>query len=183
MKLPRGMAAARAKWRWNGSQRPPFADAPPPDGESVWDYPRPPRMAPDHRRVTVSVDGRMLVDTSSSVRVLETASPPTFYLPPHVVADGVLQPVAGESWCEWKGRAAYFDVVLPARRITRSVWCYPDPFPEFAALAGWLAFYPAAFECRVDGERVQPQPGGVYGGWVTAELAGPWKGGPGTAHW
>lgn len=171
-------------WAYDGSRRPPFADTPGPGMESVWDYPRPPRLAPDPRRVLVRAGDTVIADSRRAVRVLETASPPTFYLPPDDVDPLRLTPAPGHSHCEWKGRASYWNV-LPehADPLHAVAWNYSHPAANFAALAGWFSFYPAQLHCEVDGERVRPQPGGFYGGWVTREIAGPMKGGPGTGDW
>lgn len=151
--------------------------------ESVWDYPRPPRVEPVARRVRVSLGGAGLVDTSQALRVLETAGAPTVYVPAGEVADGVLRPAAGTSFCEWKGTATYFDVVAGGRTAPRAAWTYERPSGPFAAIAGWISFYPALVECLLDDEPVEPQPGGFYGGWVTAEITGPIKGVPGSGGW
>jgi uncharacterized protein (DUF427 family) len=131
----------------------------------------------------VRVGDVLVAETTAAVRVLETASPPTVYLPPGDVRTERLAPGAGGSHCEWKGAARYWDVVLPDRRIVGAGWSYDAPFEEFASLAGYLSFYPALVECFVDDVRVQPQPGGFYGGWVTPEIVGPFKGEPGTSGW
>lgn len=173
---------ALAPWRWTGAHRPPFADVPGPGQVSVWDFPRPPVIAPEPRRVEVWHRGVLVARSDRAVRVLETAGAPTVYVPPaDVVAR--LETAPGASFCEWKGRAAYFDVVVDGGRASKVAWSYPAPVRAFAAIAGWVAFYPSELDCRLGGERVQPQPGGFYGGWVTAELAGPIKGGPGTHGW
>jgi uncharacterized protein (DUF427 family) len=114
------------------------------------------------------------------VRVLETASPPTFYIPPDDVERERLVPVRGRSHCEWKGEARYWALEPDGEPVA---WSYPDPYPEFAVIRDWLAFYPGRVECRVDGERVRPQPGRFYGGWITDELVGPFKGEPGSEGW
>jgi uncharacterized protein (DUF427 family) len=171
-------------WQYNGSQRPPNVDVPAAGQESVWDYPRPPRLAPDARHVVVRMGACILADTHRAVRVLETASPPTFYLPPEDIDQTLLVAEPGVSLCEWKGAANYWTVVLPdGQRMEAVGWSYPRPKPAFAAIAGWLSFYPARLDCEVDGERVRPQPGGFYGGWLTDEIVGPVKGDPGTGHW
>ncbi|MCW2615691.1 MAG: hypothetical protein JWN08_2685 [Frankiales bacterium] len=122
--------------------------------------------------------------TTRAWRVLETSHPPSWYLPREDWLDGSLEPAAGSSLCEWKGVAAYLDVVGGGRRASRSAWTYPSPVREFAALAGAVAVYPAAVDaCTVDGEVVRPQEGGFYGGWVTGDVVGPFKGAPGTSHW
>lgn len=171
-------------WTWTGQQRPPFADLPEAGQESVWDYPRPPRLELDHRQVAVYVGKRVLADTRRAIRVLETASPPTFYLPPEDIDHDLLRTATGGSACEWKGRARYWSVRLPDGDVLAAVgWSYPEPPEKFAAIAGWLSFYPGRLHCEVDGERVRSQPGGFYGGWMTHEIAGPVKGLPGTGHW
>ena len=168
-------------WTNTGDQRPPFAVEPGPGQESVWDYPRPPRIDPDRRRVVVGEVDDPLAETTGAVRILETASPPTFYLPPDDVRVGRLVGADGRSFCEWKGEARYWAFSeAPGDPVG---WTYPTPLPEFAAIAGWFAFYPGRVECRVDGEVVRPQAGGFYGGWVTDEIVGPHKGEPGTGGW
>ena len=115
--------------------------------------------------------------------MLETAGAPTIYLPIEAVADDALQPAQGGSFCEWKGAASYFDVVAGGATAERAAWHYPDPSPAFAELRGLVSFYPALVDCLLDDEPVEPQPGGFYGGWVTAEITGPIKGGPGSGGW
>jgi len=168
-------------WQYTGRERPPFAVEPGPEQESVWDYPRPPAVLADEREVIVVAGGERIARSRRALRVLETASPPTFYLPSEDVTPGALVPCRGASRCEWKGAARYF--ALAADPGTPVAWDYPEPNDAYAALAGHLAFYPARVACFVDGVAVQPQAGGFYGGWVTPELAGPWKGEPGTGHW
>ena len=171
---------ARAKWRYRGDGRPPFAHVPGDRQESVWDYPRPPRMLGDARRVHVAAAGRAVAESTAAVRVLETASPPTFYLPPGDVDRHLLRQTSRRTLCEWKGLASEYDVAdMPG-----AAWTYVETFPEFAALAGYFAFYPGKVDCTVDGEPVRPQPGGYYGGWITDEIIGPFKtGDPVTAGW
>lgn len=152
--------------------------------ESVWDYPRPPRLEPSDEHVVVTHRGVVLADTTSTFRVLETSHPPTYYLPRSSFADGVLRPGAGTSWCEWKGQATYFDLVVGEEVLQAVAWTYPSPTGGFDALADHVAFYPGRVDrCTVDGEVVEPQPGGFYGGWITSRVTGPFKGGPGTAGW
>ncbi|MGZ8993109.1 MAG: DUF427 domain-containing protein [Burkholderiaceae bacterium] len=186
-RLPEGIAAARAQWRWRGEDRPPFAVAPAPGQESVWDFPRPPRIAPDQREVVVrwgtGQSMREIARTRRAVRVLETSHPPSFYLPWDDVARDFLQRAPGESFCEWKGPAHYWTLIDGDRRLTRVAWSYPQPLSGAEALADCVAFYPAALDCRVDGAIVRPQPGGFYGGWITPELTGPFKGEPGSEGW
>ncbi len=169
-------------WEFNGQRRPPFADPPGPGQESVWDYPRPPVIDGSTRRVDVRDGNRVIASSAAACRVLETASPPTWYLPPGAIDFTLLTPVSGGSWCEWKGQASYFG--LSRRRDgTPVAWTYREPTPAFRDIAGWLSFYPARVGCYVDDERVRAQPGGFYGGWLTDDIAGPCKGPPGTGHW
>jgi uncharacterized protein (DUF427 family) len=152
-----------------------------PDGrERVAAYPRPPALVADGRLIRVEMFGRVLAETQRSLRVLETFHPPSFYLPPEAFDSSMVRPAAGRSFCEWKGVARYFDLVAPDGRVLERVaWCYPDPMAPFAPLAGWLALYAGPMEgCWVGGERVVPQQGGFYGGWITPELEGPFKGDP-----
>lgn len=175
--LPDWARRARSGWRWTGSERPPFAEDPGEGQESVWDYPRPPRVEPDHRRVVVKAGGATLADTTAAVRILETASPPTFYLSPEDVAAELLTEADGRSRCEWKGEAVYWSARPPGGPVVeRAGWSYPDPFSDYAGIRNHLSFFPARVACFVDGERVRPQPGGFYGGWVTDEIVGPFKG-------
>jgi uncharacterized protein (DUF427 family) len=148
--------------------------------ESVWDYPRPPAVEPCARRVRIELDGATIADSTRALRVLETSHPPAIYVPEADIRPGVLIPVARTTVCEFKGRARYFDVgSRPA-----AAWTYPDPDPRYAALGGFVSFYPGRMEaCYLDDERVQAQAGDFYGGWVTADITGPFKGGPGTMGW
>jgi uncharacterized protein (DUF427 family) len=179
--VPPWLAAARSKWSNTGERRPYFAVGPQPGQESVWDYPRPPIVVADRRRVRVGDSEPLLADSLTAVRVLETAGPPTFYLPPDDVDRERLVPAPGSSLCEWKGRARYW--ALSDRPEVPIGWDYPAPFVEFAVLTGHLSFYPARIRCLVDDEVVRPQEGGFYGGWVTDEIVGPFKGDRGTQGW
>lgn len=151
--------------------------------ESVWDYPRPPRIEPVDRRVRIELGGSPVAETDRGLRVVETAGAPVVYLPPEDIVEGVLRPAAGSSFCEWKGSATYFDVAAAGRIAEHAAWAYLEPTPPFAAIAGWVSFYPALVDCRLDDEVVLPQPGGFYGGWLTAEITGPIKGAPGSGGW
>jgi uncharacterized protein (DUF427 family) len=147
--------------------------------ERVADYPRPPALVISEQLIEVRALGQLLAQTRRSLRVLETFHPPTYYLPPEAMRLEWLEPAAGRSFCEWKGLASYFSVVVGDQRLERAVWSYANPTPAFAALAGWFALYPGRMDgCWVDGERVEPQPGGFYGGWITAAVQGPFKGDP-----
>jgi uncharacterized protein (DUF427 family) len=173
--------AARSRWRWTGRERPPWAHDPGPGQESVWDYPRPPIVVRDHRRVEVHAPSGVLADSVAAVRLLETASAPAVYVPPADVDTGRLVAAAGSSVCEWKGVARYWALAeQPGEAVA---WDYPEPWAPFEALAGWFSFYPGRVRCLLDGEVVRPQPGGFYGGWVTDAITGPIKGEPGTSGW
>lgn len=162
----------------------PVPDPPGPGQESVWDYPRPPIVEPIPRHIRIVHKGVVLADSRKAWRTLETSHPPTYYIPPADIAMAWLVPNPARSLCEWKGQAHYWDVVIGKERIARAGWSYPAPTPAFAAIAGFIAFYAAPCdEVRVDGEKVIPQPGGFYGGWITSREAGPFKGIPGSQFW
>ena len=152
--------------------------------ESVWDYPRPPRLERTDALLEVVLGGEVVASTVDGWRVLETSHPPTYYLPADAFVDGALRPTAGSSFCEWKGHASYFDLVTGARVATRAAWTYLAPTSGFEPIAGAVAVMAALVdECRVDGETVTPQPGGFYGGWITSSVTGPFKGVPGSMGW
>jgi uncharacterized protein (DUF427 family) len=152
--------------------------------ENVWDYPRPPALVPCERRVRIVLGGVTVADSDRALRVLETSHPPTIYVPDADVLGGALQPAAGGTFCEWKGRAVYFDVVAGGRRTARAAWGYPAPAAQYGALLGHVSFYPGRVdEAWLGEERVAAQAGDFYGGWITADLTGPFKGMPGTAGW
>ena len=170
-------------WKYTGKTRPHFAE-PVRDGqESVWNYPRPPVTSPDSRKILVKLSGRVIAESNSAIRVLETASPPSFYIPPDDVNRELLQKASGSSFCEWKGSATYWDVQAGNQTIQKASWSYHNPSERFAVIDGYFSFYPSLVNCFVDGESVTPQPGGFYGGWITSEIAGPVKGGAGTGGW
>lgn len=157
---------------------------PGPGQESVWDYPRPPRLERSSELVEVELGGVLICSTRRSWRVLETSHPPTYYLPLDDFRDGAVRPGTGSTYCEWKGHAAYLDLVGGGRTVVGKAWHYPEPTGPFAELRGHLALYPADMDaCRVDGEVVRPQEGGFYGGWITPRVVGPFKGGPGSWGW
>ena len=154
--------------------------------ESVWDYPRPPRVEPSGKHIRVVLGGEVIADTKRSHRVLETSHPPVYYVPVEDVAPGSLEPSRRRStYCEWKGVATYFDAIGgDGRRIASAAWAYPDPTPGFQIIRNAVAFYPGVMdECTVDGELVEAQEGDFYGGWITSEIVGPFKGRPGTLAW
>ena len=152
--------------------------------ESVWDYPRPPRVEPLSSRARVLVGGLLLAESKRALRVLETSHPPVIYFPPEDVRSDLLRPASGRSVCEWKGTASYLDVVVGERQIARAAWTYRRPDPAYASLRDHLAFYPGRVDaCFIGEERVTAQPGDFYGGWITSGIKGPFKGDPGTGAW
>lgn len=155
-----------------------------PGQESVWHYPRPAIVEKTSSHVLISHHGVIIADTRAAVRTLETSHPPSYYIPPADIPIGRIRRAGGGSFCEWKGQAVYWDVVVGDRVLPRVGWSYPDPTPQFAMLRDHLAFYAGPLErCSVDGETVVPQEGGFYGGWITTRVSGPFKGGPGTQGW
>jgi uncharacterized protein (DUF427 family) len=152
--------------------------------ESVWDYPRPPRLEATGKHIQVVFNGVILADTRRALRMLETSHPPVYYLPPEDVQMQYLLPGTQASYCEWKGRAAYYSVRVGERQAQNAAWYYPQPAVPYQALQNYLAFYPRLMDaCTVDGELVRPQPGQFYGGWITQDILGPFKGEPGTQGW
>lgn len=150
----------------------------------MWDYPRPPRLEHVDRRAVIRLGGETVVDTRDVVRVLETSHPPVYYLPIADFRTGALVPASGSSFCEYKGAARYLDVIGGGVTAARAAWNYPDPSPGYDALADRVAVYAGPMDaCEIDGEVVVPQPGGFYGGWVTADIVGPVKGVPGSMGW
>jgi uncharacterized protein (DUF427 family) len=158
-------------------------EQPGPGQESVWDYPRPPALETVDRRLAIEHASEVIAETTRGFRVLETSHPPVYYFPPDDVSEWVV-PDQGSSFCEWKGSAAYHAVEVDGERLSRVAWSYPDPTPRFESIAGYIAFYCAPFDaCWVGDERAKPQPGGFYGGWITSDVVGPFKGEPGTMFW
>ncbi len=157
---------------------------PGPGQESVWDYPRPPAIERSDRRIRVILGGETIADTTGALRILETSHPPVYYVPRDDVADGALSPGEGASFCEWKGVAAYLDVTGGDRKERSAAWTYPSPVAAYAALKDHVAFYPSRMDaCLVDDEAVVAQEGDFYGGWITSDIVGPFKGGPGSYGW
>ncbi len=155
-----------------------------PGQESVWDFPRPPVAQPTSAHLLVVLGGRVIAETQRGIRTLETSHPPTYYFPIEDVASDVLQSSAARSFCEWKGEASYFHVRTPGHFRTNAAWSYARPSRSFEAIRHYVAFYAREMDgCFVDGERVTPQPGGFYGGWVTPRVAGPFKGIAGSDGW
>jgi uncharacterized protein (DUF427 family) len=167
-----------------GTVPPPRRVQPGPGQESVWDYPRPPRVERVAERIRVIVDGYTVADTTEAFRVLETAGAPVYYLPPADVRTDLLVPTEHHSFCEWKGEASYWSIMLPDRTIPNAAWAYQTPTAGYELIRDHLAFYAQLVdEAWVGEERATPQPGRFYGGWVTSKVVGPFKGEPGTQGW
>ena len=157
---------------------------PGPGQESVWDYPRPPRLERSTKRLVITFADAVVADTTGAYRVLETSQAPSYYLPPDDIDRSLLVAAPGSSFCEWKGMARYWSVVVGDRVAAEAAWSYPAPTPPFQAIADHVAFYPGRLDrCTVDGEQARPMDGGFYGGWITDDIVGPIKGAPGTLHW
>lgn len=157
---------------------------PGPGQESVWDYPRPPAIEPVAERVRVIFGGETIAESLSAFRVLETSHPPVYYIPPSDIRLDLVEHAPGASFCEFKGSAVYWTIAAGGRRSERAAWSYPDPAPAFRAIKDHFAFYASRVdECWVGDERVTPQEGDFYGGWITSRIVGPFKGAPGTHGW
>lgn len=155
-----------------------------PGQQSVWDFPRPAIAQPSDAQVMIEHRGLVIADTRASIRTIETSHPPSYYFPPDAIAAGVLRRASGSSFCEWKGHAHYWDVVIDGVTLAKVGWSYPEPSPAFAMLRDHVAFYAGPFDrCSINGETVVPQPGGFYGGWITSAVSGPFKGVPGSMGW
>lgn len=172
------------RYRSLARERPAAILDPGPGQESVWDYPRPPRVEPELREVRVVLGGTEIAASRSALRVLETSSPPTIYVPPGDVRRDLLDSTDERTLCEWKGLATYWSAEILARRFDDVAWSYEDPASPYEVLRGCFAFFPGRVdECWLGSERVRPQPGVYYGGWVTSEIVGPFKGVPGSERW
>jgi len=157
---------------------------PGPGQESVWDYPRPPRLEDTSKHIQVIFNQVVVADTRQAKRVLETSHPPVYYLPPDDIDPACLVPMGQTSWCEWKGQASYYTVAVGDKQVPKAAWYYPNPTSPFEAIKDYVAFYPHLMDaCTIDGERVRPQASGFYGGWITRDIVGPFKGEPGTMGW
>jgi uncharacterized protein (DUF427 family) len=157
---------------------------PGPGQESVWDYPRPPRLEASGKHIQVIFNGVTIADTRRAIRILETSHPPVYYIPPADIRMEYFIPGSGRSFCEWKGEARYYRLQINGRRAENVGWYYPRPTRDFAAIKDHVAFYAAPMDaCFVDGEQVRPQPGHFYGGWITNDVVGPFKGEPGSMGW
>jgi uncharacterized protein (DUF427 family) len=152
--------------------------------ESVWDYPRPPRVEPTSKVVRVEFNGVVIAETNRAKRVLETSHPPVYYIPLDDIRREYLSPTRHHTFCEFKGAASYWTVTVGERSSQNAAWSYADPSPGFEAIRDHLAFYPKRVDaCYVNDEKVIPQEGDFYGGWITSEIVGPFKGAPGTRGW
>jgi uncharacterized protein (DUF427 family) len=152
--------------------------------ESVWDYPRPAICEPFNGSLKIIHDGAVLARTVAGHRTLETSHPPTYYFPPEDVAMELLEPNGHQSYCEWKGVADYFDLRAEGALIRNAAWRYHEPTSPFSAIRDHLSFYASKVDaCFVNDEQVRAQAGDFYGGWITANLVGPFKGAPGTSGW
>ena len=158
---------------------------PGPGQESVWDYPRPPRVEGCGRRLRVVFNGCVVAETTRALRVLETSQPPAYYFPPEDVRLATFfTRTHHTTLCEWKGVARHYTIAVAGRTAENAAWFYPAPAPGYETIADHVAFYPARVDaCYVDGERVRAQEGDFYGGWITRDVIGPFKGGPGTQGW
>ena len=159
-------------------------EVPGPGQESVWDYPRPPALRRCGKRIRVVLRGEVLADTSGALCVLETSHPPTYYLPPADIDMHYLREVSGSSFCEWKGMASYYDLVCKGHTLPRAAWTYHHPESGYIELMDHISFYAHVMDaCYVGEQKVLPQPGNFYGGWITSDVVGPFKGDPGTSGW
>lgn len=181
-KIPDWLQKSRNKWQYNGSKRPPFAIEPKEGQQSVWDFPRPPRIISVEKEITVFSGDVLLASTPNALATQETASPPNYYIPPaNIAMEHFIKMPGKSSLCEWKGSATYWALATnPAMAVG---WSYEKPFPEFEAITGFLSFYPDKVDCFVGEEKARPQTSAFYGGWITDDLTGPFKGEPGTGHW
>jgi uncharacterized protein (DUF427 family) len=162
----------------------PAPEAIAPGQESVWDYPQPPAIMTSDEEIIVNLGGVEICESSTSWRILETGHPPTYYIPRSAFRSNALVPCQGNTVCEWKGEASYLDLVGGSKIARRGAWYYSNPHPHYAAIRGHVAVYAGLVdECLVDGERVEPQPGGYYGGWITSAIVGPFKGVEGSNSW
>lgn len=157
---------------------------PAPGQESVWDYPRPPRLEDSTKHIEILFNEVMLADTHRAKRVLETSHPPVYYIPPEDIRMEYLRQTPRSSFCEWKGMAGYYAIAIGEQVADNAAWFYADPTPDFLSLKDYVAFYPSRMQaCHIDGELVTSQPGDFYGGWITKDIIGPFKGAPGTWGW
>ncbi len=181
---PGDLERERQRWRELKRVRPREIETPGQGQESVWDYPRPPRVEPEARRLRVELAGVVVAESTRGRRVIETASPPVYYMPPADVRTELLEPSSRSTFCEWKGIARHWSLRVGDRLVLDACWSYPEPDRGFGLLKDWLAFYPGRVDtCHLGDDRVSAQPGGYYGGWITAGITGPFKGGPDSESW
>ncbi len=144
--------------------------------ECVWDYPRPPRLEVFSKPIRIEFAGKLIVESTHTIRVLETSHPPVYYIPRQDIRPEFIHPAPGQSFCEWKGKATYWSIIASGKRAERAAWSYETPAAPFSVIRGYLAFYPSLMDaCFVDGEKAVPQSGKFYGGWITSNLIGPFK--------
>lgn len=152
--------------------------------ESVWDYPRPPKLERTNKHLKIIFNNVIIAETSLAFRVLETSHPPVYYFPPSDVQMKFLTETTNSSFCEWKGRAGYYTIEVGEKRIENAAWFYPQPTENFKEIENYIAFYPSKMDaCFADGELIETQEGDFYGGWITSDIVGPFKGGAGTWGW
>ncbi|MGF1591142.1 MAG: DUF427 domain-containing protein [Pleurocapsa sp.] len=158
---------------------------PQPGQESVWDYPRPPRLERSPKQIEIVFNQVTIAYSCNTYRVLETSHPPVYYLAPEDIQMEYLQAAtSGRSFCEWKGLAGYYNLIVKERKVINAAWYYPQPTAEFAPIKDYIAFYPSKMDaCYIDGEKVQAQAGYFYGGWITQDIVGPFKGEAGSWGW
>lgn len=157
---------------------------PKPGQESVWDYPRPPRVEDTTKHIQIIFNGETIAETHRAKRGLETSHPPTYYIPIEDIKMEYLTKSAHKTYCEWRGLACYYSLTVGNRTVSNVAWYYEEIFPDYEQLKGYVAFYPRPMDgCYVDGEKVTPQPGDFYAGWITSDIVGPFKGEPGTMGW
>jgi uncharacterized protein (DUF427 family) len=169
-------------WTFRGQKRPAFATPPEKGQESVWDYPRPPAIKRVDKLVVVRLGDRLIASSKRTVKIMETASPPGYYIPMEDVNMDLIEMTEEASLCEWKGLATYWRL-KQAETDMPVGWSYANPSSAFSLLKNHISFYPGRVECFLNDERVIPQPGMFYGGWITSEVVGPFKGEPGTGGW
>ena len=163
---------------------PPKRIEPEPGQESVWDYPRPPRLESSSKKIQVVFNEITIAESQSTYRVLETSHPPVYYIPPEDIQMEYLSKTERQSYCEWKGIANYYTITVGDLTEANAAWFYPQPTLNFEPIKHYVAFYPSRIDaCYVNGEKVQSQPGDFYGGWITRDIVGPFKGGAGTWGW
>ena len=166
----------RSGWKYYGQKRPDFAFDPKEGQESVWDYPRPPVIEEEEREVLIIFENKIIARSTNALKIKETASPPGIYIPKEDIDKNYLEKAQGVTRCEWKGEAIFWNVVVDDKTAEKAAWCYPKPKKEYSKITSYFAFYPSKLFCYLNGEHVQPQPGKFYGGWVTKDVTGPFKG-------